>query len=131
MKIEIQNRPEKHKLRFQFEKQYCELELLREAPNILVLYSKTDGYHWLQYWLSQDVNTDKLIDLQYDDQLKKVQHLFWLNFNIKYEQEDKETALLYLDRPFDDSDINKIADFIYPRFANRERFIDDLKEPAV
>lgn len=110
---------------FQFQRQKANvtLEIWDEYPDKVRLNSNTDGYHWLQYFLSQKPRAEELVDMSYNDSVAKIQRLF-TSINVGYEQEGKDTAWLTLDREMDEDLAKDIAQLIEPRFANRERFFE-------
>ena len=109
---------------FQKQKSNVTVEIYKGNPNFVRLESNTDGYHWLQFFLSQDINTKKLLELDFKSQIERCQALF-APFSIKYEQECKESAWLTYSLTYDEAEIIKIiAEVIEPRFANRERFFE-------
>lgn len=109
---------------FQKQKANVTVEIYSEHPNRVHLSSNTDGYHWLQFFLCQEPNTPKLLELDFKSEVARCQAAF-APFNIQYEQEDKETAWLTYSLTYDEAEIVKIiADVIELRFANRERFFE-------
>lgn len=110
---------------FQFKKQSANvsIEIWDDEPNEVRLKSNTDGYHWLQYFLCQEPNTEKLLELSYDDEIARCKKAF-AAIDIFYEQEGKDTAWLTINSIVDENLINQIASVIEPRFANRERFFE-------
>jgi hypothetical protein len=119
-----------HTISFSFDKQAATVEvsfyLVPEyGPYNARISSETDGYHWLQFWLSQPVETNSLVELDFNDQIAVCKSLF-AQFGINYKQEDKESALLRYANDLTDAEVSDIvARIIYPRFANRERFFND------
>lgn len=87
------------------------------------LCSNTDGYHWLQFFLSQKPGSSSMEELPFHFQVWRCQEAF-APFGIGYEQEDKETAWLNYNKPLDEEFVKLVAEVIEPRFANRERFFD-------
>jgi hypothetical protein len=119
---------EQYIIEFKFIKQECKIVLecnwQEQENNYCRLESVTDGYHWLQYFLCQQPNTDKLLDLDFKTEVERCQTAF-SPFPIKYTQEDKNSAILIYDRPIDLEFAEIVANVIGPRFANRERFFND------
>ena len=112
-------------LKLHFESQSCLLNIEVWPDNKIRLRSVTDGYHWLQYWLSQEDDAKELIELGYQESENKCKDLFKL-LSIGYDQENKETAWLTLPIENINHDIvYYIAELIYPKFANREKFFKD------
>lgn len=115
-----------YSINFQFEKQnaHVGIELWDDYPGQVRLNSTTDGYHWLQFLLSQEPNTKEMVELDYETSVLKCQELF-ATLNIHYEQEDKESAWLTVNSEVDIDLIKSIAELIEPLFANRERFFEN------
>ena len=112
-------------IHFTFLKQKAKLTVQLDAddPNKCRIVSDTDGYHWLQFFLSQIPKTDKMIEWNYSDQVARCKAAF-IPFGIDYEQEDKESAFLTYTKPINEEFVKIVADIIEPRFANRERFFE-------
>lgn len=109
---------------FQKQKANVTIELWSDEPsNKCRLKSNTDGYHWLQFFLCQEPNTPKMLELDFKSEVSRCQAAF-APFGISYEQEDKETAWLTYTKPIDEAFVKIVADVIEPRFANRERFFE-------
>jgi hypothetical protein len=110
---------------FQFQRQRANvtLEIWNNESNKVRLSSNTDGYHWLQFFLSQKPLAEELVEMPYDTSVAECQSLF-ASINVGYEQEGKDTAWLSLDREMDEDLAKEIAKLIEPRFANRERFFE-------
>ena len=116
-------------INYTFETQTAEVELqiwpiteARGNKNIR-LESNTDGYHWLQFFLSQKDNAIQMEELDYTDQIHNCIKLFQ-SINVGYFQEDKESAWLMINKPVDMELVTDIAELIERKFANRERFFD-------
>ncbi len=110
-------------LTFTFERQSCDVHVSVKSVGLLHIESLTDGYHWLQYFLSQDPEGLSLSERTFSEEIEAVTELF-KTIGIKYEQEDKETAFLHLTKAFNLSQLDQIAKLMEPRFALRERFYD-------
>jgi hypothetical protein len=111
---------------FSFKKQKANvtIEIYPDEPiGKCRLSSNTDGYHWLQFFLSQEPETEKLLEESFDIQVKKCVNIFGRNL-IKYEQEDKDSAWLTYDKEINEDFVKTVAIIIEPRFANRERFFE-------
>lgn len=90
----------------------------------MYLVSKTDGFHWFEFFMAQEPNCDKLKYEERNDYMlakEKVIQLFKDNGFI-YKPEDKESCFLNGITPYNDNQIEIIAKLIDERFANRERF---------
>ncbi len=115
-------------INFKFNKQTAKVTLgiNDNLPNKCRLYSGTDGYHWLQYFLSQDIETEKLLDRSYNDEILICKNLF-TPYYINYEQEGKDTAILTwkIHNEINEEFVHIVASIIEPRFANRERFFEN------
>lgn len=116
----------KYSICFKFKDQVADVEIyaLGKDTGGMRLVSRTDGYNWLQFFLSQVPNTEALEELEYNEQIARCKAIF-LPLGIDYVQEDKESAFLRCDGEISDELIEGIAKVIEPRFANRERFFDD------
>jgi len=126
-------------IRFQFNAQSAIVKVLRlsqEAFNVpvspavldnrLSVHSCTDGYHWLQYWMAQTPDTTQLVELPHDQEVQKIRGDLRAH-GFDYEPEDKETCYVTSTKPSEDKGdletiATRLADFIAPRFALRERF---------
>lgn len=82
--------------------------------------SKTDGYHWLHYFLAQEPNCKEIIDYPHQEERNRVKQLF-KSIGLDYRPEDKESCYL-LGKEFTSELLIDILDIIEPRFANRHRF---------
>jgi len=111
---------------FQFEKQQAEVVIgfSSDKPNKADLISKTDGYHWLHFWLSQEPNTTTLYDTDNYNYQRKLSDLFVRI--CKYTIEDKESAIIEIayDNAVTLEVVEEIAKIIDVRFAIRERFFE-------
>ena len=110
---------------FKFEMSEAIVEIYYDKNDInLHLTYKTDGFHWFEFFMSQEPNCKELEFQEYSEHIncrKKVTELFKDNGFI-YIPEDKESCFLNGISPYTDDDIKRIADLIDARFANRERF---------
>lgn len=111
---------------FTFEKQICNvtIEVNSDNQNKARLSSNTDGYHWLQFFLCQEPNCVKMLELSFADEVARCEQTF-NEKNIIYEQEGKNTAWLHYLGFIDETFVKLVAEIIEPRFANRERFFND------
>lgn len=109
---------------FKQQKANVTIEVWDEEPGKVHLTSNTDGYHWLQFFLCQEPNAKELLSLPFKDEISLCKKLFSQQ-GMLYEQEDKETAWITINRPLNEDVVRSIADIIEPRFANRERFFPD------
>lgn len=100
------------------------IDILNDEKTHLYLNSHTDGYHWLHYWLAQEPHASILLDLKPAIEKERVRQLF-AAYDIHYAPEDKGTCFLQLSKPLDRNTLKLIATIIYPRFALREKFIQD------
>lgn len=107
---------------FKFEKQIADvsIQICNDDLKNVRLYSNTDGYHWLQFFLSQEPNAKEMVEHGYND--RDICKKLFSTIGISYEQEDKESAWLNLNNDIDENIVKQIAEIIEPRFANRERF---------
>ncbi len=110
---------------FEFKKSKATVEITHNESDIdLYLVSKTDGFHWFEFFMAQEPNCTKLEFEDRNDNLlskEKVRKLFENNGFI-YRPEDKESCFLNGISPYTDNQIETIAKLIDERFANRERF---------
>ncbi len=112
-----------YEVRFKFELQECivDLSLDLNNPKRIHLYSKTDGYHWVEYFLCQEPNCDELKEHNYDQQRLIIRNLF-LKHSMDFIPEGKDTCYVLFEENVTDENINTVALIIEERFANRERF---------
>lgn len=110
---------------FKYERSAAIVEIYYDKNDInLHLTSKTDGFHWFEFFMAQEPNCKELEFQEYDEHIncrEKVSKLFKNNGFI-YIPEDKESCFLNGLTPYTDDDIKRIAILIDVRFANRERF---------
>lgn len=115
----------KFQIDFKFESQEAELEVTVLDDTTLYLRSKTDGYHWLHFFMSQQPHANKLDEnLTREDEMRIINGVFKPH-GMRYVIEDKETAFLHLNEKFVRKQIEIIARLIEARFANREKFYQD------
>lgn len=119
----IESDPVTYEITFNYSKKNAivDVELFKE--DTLWICSRTDGYHWLHYWLSHEPDAKEMHNLPHEIERNKVFQLF-LKHKIAYEPEDKETAFLKFPENFSYHDLHVVAQIIEPRFAVRERFFD-------
>lgn len=127
------------RIAFKFQSQSAVVDVFRlsqeayEVPvaqdvldNRLKVYSSTDGYHWLQFWMAQEQNALKLLELPARQERTKVtQSLYYHGFS--YEAEDKESCYVTSTTVSEEGGnlekiATRLAEFLAPRFALRERF---------
>lgn len=112
---------------YEFSKQRAlvDLEIFYPEKNTIRINSITDGYHWLQFFLCQKIDTEKLEEgLTTNEVVKRCREIF-KPFGFTYTQEDKETAWITYPKTYKEEEVVKIlADEIGKRFANRERFFN-------
>lgn len=112
-------------IKFEFKKSNAVVEITHDKNNIdLHLVSRTDGFHWFEFFMAQEPNCEKLEFEERNEYLQakeKVRQLFNNNGFI-YRPEDKESCFLNGISPYNDNQIEIIAKLIDERFANRERF---------
>ena len=112
-------------INFEFKESEAVVEITHDKNDIdLHLVSRTDGFHWFEFFMAQEPNCEKL---EFEEQnmylqaKEKVRKLFNNNGFI-YRPEDKESCFLNGISPYTDNQIEIIAKLIDERFANRERF---------
>ena len=109
---------------FKFTKQSAEVDVERLDQRSLYVNSHTDGYHWLQFWMAQEPDAIKVLELSDDQETTRVtQSLSALGFD--YKREDKETCFLYVEEDVIKETIDRFAKYLNPRFALREQFFSD------
>lgn len=113
-----------YRVDFTFNRAACVVTIEQIEPHVIYLDSETDGYHWLQYWMSQDCYTDVLKDWPFTTQIMIINAEFKY-LGMYWKQEDKETAYITADRPFDIYDLNQVAIILDRQFAIRERFFPE------
>lgn len=125
-------------INFKFSKQSANLDAIRldiekhdtnaesdiSDPRKLRVHSKTDGYHWLRFWMAQSPGATRLIEIHYEVLNTRVtQSLYAHGFN--FQQEGKDTCFLEDSKNIDLESIDRLARFLDPRFALREKFFPD------
>jgi hypothetical protein len=110
-----------YRIDFTFKHSSCVVTIEQIEPSVIRIISETDGYHWLQYWMSQDCYTPVLKDWPFTTQIMIINAEFKY-LGMYWKQEDKETAFISADREFDIYDLNQVAIILDRQFAIRERF---------
>jgi hypothetical protein len=113
------------KIIFEFEKSNAVVEITHDKNDVdLYLVSRTDGFHWFEFFMAQEPNCENLQFEERNDYLlakEKVRDLFKNNGFI-YRPENKESCFLNGINPYTDNQIETISKLIDERFANREHF---------
>ena len=74
--------------------------------------------------MAQVPNSIRLLELPTTDETKRVQQSMYA-MGFIYEREDKETCYITIGDEKMEEVVNRLAQFIEPRFALRERFFPD------
>ncbi len=114
---------------FRFKRNTAIVSVKDCGRSTLYMNSKTDGYHWFEFFLSQEPDTDKLFEpVRWQETTLKVDKLYEKN-GFLFTPEDKETHFLNYGgkRQFNEELMKELAEIIEPRFAVREDFFDDLE----
>lgn len=111
-------------IRMNFKKSFSELTVSKQPDGTYRLVSNTDGYHWLHYFLSNEPGTANMVAFSHHLEADIIGKAF-SQLNVRYEIEDKESAFLIPVDLKDEDLVKAVAEFIYPRFENRERFFND------
>jgi len=113
------------KISFQFKLSTATVLVESVGVNRIYLTSKTDGYHWFEFWLAQEPGSNILFGENDNNTVHatKVKKL-WESHNFLFMPEDKETFYLKygFGREFDSNLMNALAKIIEPRFAQRDKF---------
>ena len=111
----------KYSIDFKFDTQVANVDVDLLNPRRLYVNSKTDGYHWLQSWMAQEPGAVKILELDSEEEKIRVkQSLSAHGFN--YIPEDKETCYLDTEKDVTRETVDRLARYLEPRFALRERF---------
>lgn len=114
--------------KFEFQEAVVSFWPLEQSETIFCVESETDGYHWFAYWMAQEPNCKELLELSdhrlsgYQQTKKVFKSLEEIGFF--YEPEDKESCYLTVAEMTLEV-VERFAQFLEPRFANRERFFPD------
>ncbi|MEK7672811.1 MAG: hypothetical protein AAB373_02915 [Patescibacteria group bacterium] len=115
--------PEGWEIEFDLPKQ-PKVRITKENQRRLYLNSKTDGYHWFNFWAAQEPNAISLLELPANAERERVRQSL-LAIGLGYIEEDKETCFLDSPEEVTIETVNRIANFLEPRFAMREKFFPD------
>ena|SRR3989344_8169327 len=118
-------RKDEYVIDFQFSKQRAKVNVeKREEDGRLVIYNPTDGYHWLQFWMAQEPNASKLLELPYEAEETKVRQSLAMR-DFAYTSDDKRSFCLQSVNRTAWQSIEALAQYLEPRFALREKFFPD------
>ena len=109
---------------FRFSKQNARVHVERREDGRLVFYNPTDGYHWLQFWMAQEPNASKLLELPYEAEETKVRQSLAMR-DFAYTSDDKRSFCVQSVNRTAWQSIEALAQYLEPRFALREKFFPD------
>jgi hypothetical protein len=111
----------RYSIDFKFTNQSAKVDVEKQDTRRLYVNSLTDGYHWLQFWMAQEPGAAKIQELPHEQERTRVsQSLSAQGF--VYTPESKETCFLDTEENVTREIIDRLAKYLDPRFALRERF---------